>query len=143
MRRSGAWRFGEPFLGLDMRIAGGNICLYTFRPKGKELAMMLVRCEVFPGGFSGEYTFKLKREDGSEHVGLAARQYFWNKDGKPLLQPSEAGVEGYVAVRILDRSFEKDSALISIPDGEVLKINKSRIINVPLSEPIAHVPVGS
>lgn len=105
--------------------------------------MMLVACQIFPGGFSGEFTFKIKLDDGTEHIGLAARQYFWSKDGKSLTQPPVTGIEGFVTVRILDRNPDPESTLVSIPDGEVIKIKNSRIIMIPLAEPLPHVPIGS
>jgi hypothetical protein len=104
--------------------------------------MTLLACKIFPGGFSGEFTFQITLDDGTEHIGLAARQYFWDKEGKPVTQPSAKGVDGYVAVRILERRSEEDSLIISVPDGEVLKIKKSRVLSTA-QESLPHVPVGS
>src|SRR5262245_15041941 len=103
--------------------------------------MTLLPCKIFPGGFSGEFTFKVNLDDGIEHVGLAARQYFWDKaSGQPVQQPSAKGVDGYVVVRIL-KKLGDHNILVSIPDGEVLKLDKSLIISIP--ERLHHVPVGS
>jgi hypothetical protein len=109
----------------------------------EESVMKLLECKIRPGGFSGELSFQVPLDDGIQHTGLAARQYFWDKDGKPVTQPPARGVDGYVAVRILDQRPDDDSLIVSIPDGEVLKLNKDRILSIPRPESIPHVPVGS
>ncbi len=104
--------------------------------------MTLLECTIFPGGFSGELKFQVKLGGERTYTGLAARQYFWDKlSGKPVEQPSIEGIDGYVAVRILVRKLEEEDVLVSVPDGEVLKLNRSRIISIP--EPSPHVPIGS
>jgi hypothetical protein len=104
--------------------------------------MTLLACKIFPGAFSGEFTFHISLDNGTDHIGLAARQYFWDKGGKPITQPPERGVDGYIAVRVLERGPEEDSVIISVPDGEVLTLKKNRLLSTP-RESSPHVSVGS
>jgi hypothetical protein len=106
--------------------------------------MTLLSCKIFPGGFSGEVSFKINQDYGSEHVGLAARQYFWDTRGQPITQPPAQGIDGFVVVRVLDEEPNKESILVSVPDGDVIKTKKSHIfISRPQPETQPHVPVGS
>ncbi len=105
--------------------------------------MTYLECKIFPGGFSGELAFQLKLDDGKVYESLAPRRYFWDKNGKPVATPSAKGVDGYLAVRILQQREEErvgGRVLVSTPDGEVIKINKNRL--VPYAESPPHVPVG-
>ena len=87
--------------------------------------MIGIQCVIFPGGFSGEIGFEVKHEKG-EHLGLAPRRYVFDKNKQPIGdRPVGNRVRGYVAIRILQ--VEEGKVLVSIPDGEVVKIKKDQI----------------
>ena len=86
--------------------------------------------------------FKVQLADGGEHVGTAPKQYCWKKDGK---HPTEAdlstGIEGLVAARVLDEP--NGVVLVSVPDGEVVKVDRNQIPQPSTEERSGHVPLRS
>src|SRR5438552_56134 len=100
--------------------------------------MNAISCTMLPGGFSGEIGFQMEFAGGS-HIGLASRRHFWRKDRTPLGKDSVVSAEpGYVAVRVIRE--EDGDLLVSIPDGEVLKVRSDQILTLEHSP---NVPVGS
>jgi hypothetical protein len=92
-----------------------------------------------PGGFSGELAFVIALSDGTKHEGAASRRYFWTQDGHPVEKNDmKDATPGYIAVRILEENGKH--VLLSIPDGEVVKVNKEQIVS---SEPTRDVPIRS
>lgn len=101
--------------------------------------MIFLRCEMWAGGFSGEIVFEIKVHDG-KHSGTASRRYFWNKDSTPLgARQLSQKVPGFVVARIIEQE-ESQIVLVSIPDGEIVRIKRNQIVP---AEPSPNVPVRS
>lgn len=100
--------------------------------------MLYLPCTIAPGGFSGELAFELDLPNGSKHLGLAARRYFWTRDGKPVHAEVQSGTLGFVRARILDEEDDRETVLLAIPDGEVVSVPRQQLIH---SESAPHVPV--
>ena len=103
-----------------------------------EATMLYLPCTIAPGGFSGELAFELDLPNGSKHLGLAARRYFWTRDGKPVHAEVQSGTLGFVRARILDEEDDRETVLLAIPDGEVVSVPRQQLIH---SESAPHVPV--
>lgn len=105
-----------------------------------EAIMNVIPCIMFPGAFSGEIGFEIKFIEGG-HIGVASRRYFLKNDGSFLgKELVKEKAPGYIAIRVLEER-EKNSILVSIPDGEVGSVNSKEIKRVP--EPVSNVPVRS
>ena len=80
--------------------------------------------------------------DGGSHVGVAPVFYFWGPDDHRLGLSDPAGdveIAGKIAARLLGR--DEGVAVISIPDGSVLRVAAGAITRRP-SEVVINVPVG-
>lgn len=90
-----------------------------------------IKCLISRGGFSEERVFDL---NGSvNHQGAASRRHMWTIKGKPLDEgepPIDRVISGLVAARILE--IHGDHALVSIPDGEVIKIPLNELVDRPV-----------
>jgi len=101
--------------------------------------MCFIKCVMSPGGFSGEISFAIEL-DSSKHAGTAPRRYFWDKDSNPLgKKVVKEGDRGFIFARILEE-YDDGHVLLSIPDGEVVKVKKTQIVR---SEPAQDVPIRS
>src|SRR5437660_10605060 len=93
------------------------------------------------GAFSKERVFEVALPEGEPHVGTAYFGYFWNDRGQSLSLDEPAPgqtIEGRVAAHIVaDRA---EQLLVSVPDGEVILVNRSQLVDrPPPSEPARHV----
>jgi hypothetical protein len=101
--------------------------------------MIVTPCVMSPGGFSGEISFEIEVL-GKPHVGVASRRYFYKENWEPLGKCEVTDkLPGFIAVRILEEEKE-NSFLVSVPDGEVVRVSKDKICNVGRA---ANVPVRS
>jgi hypothetical protein len=98
--------------------------------------MFYIECDVSPGAFSGELAFEIIL-NGEKHVGLAAKMYFFAKDGKQLGDVTTK-TKALIMARVL-REEEDGEFLVSIPDGEVIRVKKDHLI----TSGSKNVPVGS
>ena len=75
------------------------------------------------------------------HTGIASWRYFWKKNGQLLGMAILADREnGYVAIRVLEDKESDNSILASLPDGEVVKLNRELVRRAGKSP---NVPIGS
>jgi hypothetical protein len=91
-----------------------------------------VRCRILAGGFSGERLVHVSTTDGKEHVSLAPRLYCWTTEGRVLAEDEPkpgVAVEGLVAAHLLQ--VRDGKMLISLPDGEVILVNKDQVVQRP------------
>ena len=87
-------------------------------------------CTISRGGFSGERLFAL---DEIDHSGIASRSHMWKQNGAPLDEgepPIGEVIPGLVAVRIIEERA-MGRFLISIPDGEVIEVPSSQLLDRP------------
>jgi hypothetical protein len=114
--------------------------------KGPEMmAKVTLPCSISRGAFSGELHFEIVLSNGDHHIGLAARRYFWTRDGRSLTVDEPAPgekIDGQVAARVLE-FVSAEVALVSIPDGEVVTVAKDQIMNQRPAESPHNVSVGS
>lgn len=97
--------------------------------------VIYIECKIAPGAFSGELVFRI--ENGIQHQGLAPRRYFFTSELKQIGADNVLeGTRAYIAGRIINEN-EDGSMLVSIPDGEVICVNRDK---VKPCEP-ANVPV--
>ena len=105
--------------------------------------LVAVSCRISQGVVSSEKAFDLTLSDGSEHSSVAPTHYFWTQAGKPLRadEPlNDEEIKGMIAARLLEK--RDGSALVAIPDGEVVWARANEITSRP-TEVILNVPVGS
>lgn len=98
--------------------------------------MVYIHCEVSPGAFSGELEFEIVL-NGEKHHGLASRRYFLTTDFRPIGELTNK-TPGLIQGRVLNEE-QGDKILVAIPDGEVVRVKKSKLV---LHEQ-QHVPIGS
>src|SRR5438067_1833642 len=94
-------------------------------------------CEISRGGFSDERIFKVRILKG-EYTGVASRRYCWDQNDEPLEEdePSTGEtIQGKVAARVLE--VTSAAVLVSVPDGEVVTVNRSQL----LERPATHVSI--
>src|SRR5690242_3264271 len=99
-----------------------------------------IHCMISRGGFSDERIFEFPH-NGQLYQGVASRRHMWTESGAPLEEgepPLGQQIRGLVAAHILQISEGK--ATVSIPDGEVIAIPVSELIDRPAEE---HVPIRS
>jgi hypothetical protein len=85
-----------------------------------------IACEISRGGFSDERVFTISTH-GIAHKGIASRRHMWHSDWAPIEEgepPLDEVINGYVAARVL--KVDKEHALVSIPDGDVIEVPVSR-----------------
>jgi hypothetical protein len=90
-------------------------------------------CKISRGGFTDERVFRVSLTDGDTYVGACPRQYCFTRKGAPLKRDEpERGkqVDGLVLARHVREDDEK-SALVSVPDGEVLLVGTEQIQKDP------------
>jgi hypothetical protein len=106
-------------------------------------AHIAIKCRIMRGGFSGERIVTVHCADGSDRKGLAPTHYCWNLEKKPLgiNEPNDGNsIEGFVAARQL-KEIGNDGFVVEIPDGEMMVVTKSSIIQRPPSEIATNVSV--
>jgi hypothetical protein len=106
--------------------------------------LVAVRCRITRGGFSSERVFRVTLTDSTEYVGAAPAEYFFDEFEKPLPpdQPPRGVTKlGVVAGRVVGGEGQ-DGVLVSVPSGEVLKIDPRQIAGSP-KDSTAHVSVQS
>src|SRR5437868_3254185 len=84
--------------------------------------MVLLRCWLTRGGFSGERVFRLIQADSAdEYVGAAPVDYCFHLD-RTSIGPDEPRkghpIEGLVTGRVIENG--EDRVLVAVPDGETL-----------------------
>ncbi len=92
-----------------------------------------LKCKIERGGFSAEKIFIIPVEEEKEYTSMASYRYCWNQNNKPLgkYEPeSGLSIEGMVAARIIINN-NPDSVLVSIPNGETIRVNKDQISKRP------------
>jgi len=109
----------------------------------EEVREVAIPCRITRSGFPNERVFRITLPDGSEFVGAAPAYYFWNSDRSKLgeNQPSKRGesIPGFVEARII--TSDPDSALVSLPSGNVVEISPAEITTI--SEKPSNVSVKS
>jgi hypothetical protein len=102
-------------------------------------------CKITRGGFPSERVFRLLLADGSVHVGAAPIEYLFTADRTRLGPdvPTQKGVSipGFVTARIVAVG-PAETVLVSVPSGEVLRVNADAIGNHSAEAP-SDVPVKS
>jgi hypothetical protein len=102
-----------------------------------------LRCQILPGGFSGERVIEINLPDGTKYRGLAPRHYCWTSDGKPLSPDEPApgkSLSGIVAARVLERD-NNGQIRVTIPDGEIFDVSEGGIVDRPNSELVSNVSI--
>jgi hypothetical protein len=96
-----------------------------------ERQFMAVRCQIAPGGFSGERIFIVQLADGSSYKSLAPRRFCWN-GSKQIVENNEptTTISGFVAARIIE-NLDDNQSLIEVPDGEIIAIDKESLVERP------------
>jgi hypothetical protein len=88
--------------------------------------------------------FEIEQADSSgPYIGASSRLYCWHEDGRPLAldEPTaDTPIAGLVAARQL-KSINGD-ILVSIPDGEVIRVRINQIVPRPRGSE-ADVPLES
>jgi hypothetical protein len=95
--------------------------------------LIALHCQIFSGGFSGERIVSISLADGTEYKGLAPREYCWDMDNKTIgleAPPSGDSINGKVAGQLL-KVTENDTAVVTIPDGEIIEVSKDSISKRP------------
>jgi uncharacterized protein YqfA (UPF0365 family) len=77
-------------------------------------------CKVYTSAFSGEVVFQVATIIGELYAGVAPKHYV-----EPAIQPTKAGVDGRVKVRVLSNGG--DEARVSVPDGEILTVPADKV----------------
>lgn len=102
-----------------------------------------IECTISRGGFSDERVFAFQIGDKT-YSGVASRRHMWDKNRQPIEDgepPLGQKIKGFVAARIV--TIESDeSATVSIPDGEVIKIPIALLVDRP-AQVEDHVSLGS
>lgn len=96
-------------------------------------------CIISRGGFSEERVFSLTN---LEHEGVCSRRHLWKKDGTAVEDgepPIGQKIDGFVAARVIE--VEGDSAMVSVPDGEVVQVAIDQLIERPNSVVGEHVSI--
>ncbi len=110
--------------------------------------LVAVPCQLSPGVFSSERVFEVVLKNGERHQGVAPRFFCWNERGQVVAEDEPADlIDGMVAAKLLDRG-SSDYAVVEVPDGEVIAVEKSAVRKrpteiVPPGEKPSHVFVGS
>ena len=104
---------------------------------------MGLRCQLFPGGFSGERVIEVQLASRKTYRGLAPLHYCWTDHGHPL-KPDEpapgSSLHGIVAARLLSRQSD-GLATVTVPDGEILVVSDDVIVDRPETELTSNVPL--
>jgi hypothetical protein len=89
--------------------------------------LFMIACKISSGVFSGELFFKVKLPGDGWHEGVASRRYFRTPDNLPLETdaPAVDDEDGLVAAVVLRQNGA--TAQISIPDGEVITVEKTQL----------------
>ena len=106
-------------------------------------SLKAIACEISRGGFSDERVFKILAGE-TRHSGVASRRHMWCSEGNPIEEgepPLGETIRGFVAARVL-KLLGNEVAIVSVPDGEVLKISVVDLVDRP-STAGKHVSVGS
>lgn len=92
-----------------------------------------LKCKISRGGFSNERVFAF--EVGSRtYEGVASRRHMWHSDGTGIEEgepPLDEVIDGLVAAKILEVDGANKMATISIPDGNVIKVPLSQLVERP------------
>lgn len=108
-----------------------------------QVRLIAIPCEIFGGVVPDERAFEITLADHARHSGVSPVHYLWNQSGDRLKadEPgSDEGINGRIAARLLER--ENGTALVSIPDGSVVRIHAADIKDRP-SKVVIDVPIGS
>ena len=103
--------------------------------------LVALPCQIERSAFSDERVFTISLPGGKQYVGAASRIYCWNEQGNRLgpAEPAEGeAINGYVAARAAGR--EGDLVLVSVPDGQTIKVEPSQLTDRP-QESAENVPV--
>jgi hypothetical protein len=105
--------------------------------------MTAIACKISRGGFSDERVFSILIGENT-YQGVASRRHMWTEDRRPVEDgepPIGQVISGFVAARVIQ--INKDTtATVSIPDGEVITIPVSQLVDRPTTVG-EHVPLGS
>jgi hypothetical protein len=99
-----------------------------------------IKCKISRGGFSDERVFAFE-VGGEQYQGVASRRHMWSSNGKPIEDgepPLGKTIDGLVAARILE--VANDQAIVSIPDGEVVTMPLTQLVERPTAAQ-EHVPL--
>jgi len=94
-------------------------------------------CTLSMGGFSDERVFRIKLDDGETHIGACSRRYCYTRQLRPVgrTEPERGKqMEGLVAARLL-RELEDAQLLFSVPDGEVVVVDRAQATHVQETSP--------
>jgi hypothetical protein len=79
-----------------------------------------MKCKLYPSAFSGEVVFQVDTTIGQSFEGVAPNHYVSASN-----QPTKAGVDGQVKVRVLSNGGNE--ARVSVPDGQVLTVSADKV----------------
>lgn len=100
-------------------------------------------CKISRGGFSEERAVRVTQANGQIHLGAIPRHYCYKSNGEQVTEDEPATgeqIKGRVVARLV-REEPKNQALVYLPDGEVILVNRDQISNFEGSNP--HVSIES
>jgi hypothetical protein len=102
--------------------------------------MVLLRCRISRGGFSGERVFRIPQADSSEeHIGAASVDYCSHIDRTPIEfeEPAKGDrIDGLVEARVIENGG--DTVIVALPDGETIRTKTDQVAYRPKAD---YVPI--
>lgn len=138
-RKRGLNRDADPVL---YRCSKGNHSTPSRSHAMSSARLIALPCKISRGIVPDERAFEVSLAGEKTHTGVAPVHYFWDQHGNAITSDSSLGdqeIEGKIAARLLDRN--NGDALVSIPDGAVVKVPSKHITARP-SEIKIDVSVG-
>jgi hypothetical protein len=92
-----------------------------------------IKCLIARSGIPSERVFRIKLFDGETYVGVAARDYCYDLDGRLIKEdqpPPGKRVEGLISARLV-REEGDGSLMASIPDGAVVVVSSDQTKSHP------------
>jgi hypothetical protein len=88
---------------------------------------VFLKCDISLGPFSGERVFELSTTGGQVYSGIAPVGYCFNGEGEPY-RPNEPALPeiGRLQARLIRNGGS--SSLVSVPDGESLRVPTELIL---------------
>jgi hypothetical protein len=94
--------------------------------------LVALPCKISRGIVSDERAFEIELSGKRCHVSVAPAHYFWNEKNVPLGKDEPSGdqeINGKIAARLLEH--QNGTALVSIPDGNVVSVEVGAISERP------------
>ena len=97
----------------------------------RDRMLVALPCKLSPGVFSGEREFSVQLANGEWYTSFAPRQFCWNNSGQLVTthEPPNC-TDGMIAGKIVDYLAD-DQVFVEVPDGEVVSVDTSIIVDRP------------